>query len=87
MWQGKTFSSDKKSSIIELSNKMWKERKRPTHFKTLLKAVVSFTSAESFDTQFNNWSASASLMIENFPTSRLLKFYTFSDILFLKNYF
>ena len=45
MWEGKTFSSDKKSSIIDLSNKMLKDRKRPTHFESLLKAIVSFTSA------------------------------------------
>lgn len=82
MWQGKTFSSDKKSSIIELSNKMLKDRKRPTHFESLLKTVISFTSAESFDTQFNNWLDLASLIIENYPTSRLLKFYTLSDDLF-----
>ena len=84
MWEGKTFSSDKKSSIIDLSNKMLKDRKRPTHFESLLRAIVSFTSAESFDNQFNNWSASASLLIENSPTSRLLKFYTLSDDLFSK---
>ena len=84
MWEGKTFSSDKKSSIIDLSNKMLKDRKRPTHFESLLQAIVSFTSAESFDTQFNNWSASASLLIETSPTSRLLKFYTLSDDLFSK---
>ena len=84
MWKGNTFSSDKKSSIIDLSNKMLKDRKRPTHFESLLQAVVSFTSAESFDTQFNNWSASASLLIETSPTSRLLKFYTLSDDLFSK---
>ena len=63
MWACNTFSSDKKSSIIDLSNKMLKDRKRPTHFESLLQAIVSFTS-ESFDTQFNNWSASASLLIE-----------------------
>ena len=84
MWQGKTFSSDKKSSIIDLSNKMLKDRKRPTHFETLLQAIVSFTSAETFDTQFNNWSASASLLLETSPTSRLLKFYTLSNDLFSK---
>ena len=78
----KNFSSDKKSSIIELSNKMLKDRKRPTHFESLLKTVISFTSAESFDTQFNNWLDLASLIIENYPTSRLLKFYTLSDDLF-----
>ncbi|MEC8274030.1 MAG: hypothetical protein VXZ76_04255, partial [Bacteroidota bacterium] len=84
MWEGKTFSSDKKSSIIDLSNKMLKDRKRPTHFESLLQAIVSFTSAESFNTQFNNWSASASLLIETSPTSRLMKFYTLSDDLFSK---
>ena len=84
MWEGNTFSLDKKSSIIDLSNKMLKDRKRPTHFESLLRAIVSFTSAESFDTQFNNWSASASLLIETSPTSRLLKFYTLSDDLFSK---
>ena len=82
--EGKTFSSDKKSSIIDLSNKMLKDRKRPTHFESLLQAIVSFTSAESFDNQFNNWSASASLLIETSPTSRLLKFYTLSENLFSK---
>ena len=84
MWEGKTFSLDKKSSIINLSNKMLKDRKRPTHFESLLQAIVSFTSAESFDTQFNNWSASASLLIETSPTSRLVKFYSLSDDLFSK---
>ncbi len=84
MWKGNTFSSDKKSSIIDLSNKMLKDRKRPTHFESLLQALVSFTSAESFDTQFNNWSASASLLIETSPTSRLLKFYSLSYDLFSK---
>ena len=82
MWEGKTFSLDKKSSIINLSNKMLKDRKRPTHFEHFFKAIVSFTSAKSFDTQFNNWSALASLLIETSATSRLLKFYSLSYDLF-----
>ena len=39
MWEGNTFSSDKKSSIIDLSNKMLKDRKRPTHFESLLHVI------------------------------------------------
>ncbi len=55
MWKGNTFSPDKKSSIINLSNKMLKDRKRPIHFESLFGAIVSFAYAESFENQFNNW--------------------------------
>ena len=82
MWDGKTFSSDKKSSIISMSNKMLKDRKRASHFVSFLEAVVSFTNAETFDTQFNNWSSIVSLLIETAPTSRQLKFFSLSDDLF-----
>ena len=84
MWKDNTFSSDKKSSIINLSNKMLKDRKRPIHFESLFRAIVSFAYAESFENQFNNWSALASFFIEYSPTSRLLKFFKLSDDLFSK---
>ena len=84
-WEGKTFSSDKKATIIEVSNKMLKDRKRPTHFESLIEAILSFSNAETFDSQFNNWSEIVSFLLETAPTSRQLKFFSLSNDLFSKN--
>ena len=84
LWDGKTFTSDKKVSIIDMSNKMLKDRKRPTHFESLLEAIIAFTNAETYDSQFNNWSNIVSLLVETAPTSRQLKFFSLSTDLFSK---
>ena len=85
MWKGNTFSTDKKSSIINLSNKMLKDRKRPIHFESLFGAIVSFAYAESFENQFNNWSALASFLLNILQLG--YKFFKLSDDLFSRKHF
>ena len=84
-WSSSAFSSDKKQTLIDISNKMLKARKRSSHFESLLTTIISFSESENFNNQFNSWASIVFYMLENEPTSRQLKFFSFSNDLFSEN--
>lgn len=85
LWNGSTFSTDKKEILVDISNKMLKARKRSSHFEALLSAVLSFSSYTDFNTQFSNWYSIVAYLIDNEPTSRQLKFFKYTNDLFTEN--
>jgi hypothetical protein len=84
-WKKGTFSGEKQQAIYDISNQMLKKRKRPTHFESMLYAVVAFANSEKFQGEFANWSDAVMQMLKKSATSKQMKFFAFSKDLFESN--
>ena len=84
-WNKGVYGSQNKKAVYDISNALLKKRKRPKHFHTFLESLQSFSTNESFNTEFGKWANIVQQMITTTSTSKQLKFLIFSRDLFNDN--